>query len=51
MKEINLKTEFDEIAAEILELPLSLQNIVIQDIVESAHNRIATLKRCVDSQK
>jgi hypothetical protein len=47
MKErVNLKKEIDKIAAEVLKLPVSLQNIVIQNIMESAHNSIETIQRC-----
>ena len=44
---MNLKKEFNEILNGILELPLPLQGIVAQDIIESAKSRIETIKRIV----
>lgn len=40
-----------EILNEIADLPLELQDIVAQDIVESAKNRIATIKRIVEANE
>ena len=38
-----------EILNGIADLPLELQDIVFEDIVESAKNRITTIKRIVDA--
>jgi len=40
-----------EILNGIADLPLELQDIVAQDIVESAKNRIATIKQIVDARE
>ena len=44
---MNYKKDLQEILKGIAELPLELQSIVAEDIVESAKNRIATIKRIV----
>ena len=40
-----------EILCEIAELPMDLQEIVFVDIVESAKNRIETIKRIVEANE
>jgi hypothetical protein len=40
-----------EILRGIADLPVGLQEIVFEDIVESAKNRIATIKRIVDANE
>jgi hypothetical protein len=45
---MDFKKDWQEILNGIADLPLELQDIVAQDIVESAKNRIATIKRIVD---
>ena len=40
-----------EILCEIADLPTGLQEIVFVDIVESAKNRIATIKRIVEANE
>jgi len=40
-----------EILCGIADLPMDLQEIVFVDIVESAKNRIATIKRIVDANE
>ena len=40
-----------EILYGIADLPMGLQEIVFVDIVESAKNRIATIKRIVDANE
>ncbi len=40
-----------EILCEIAELPMGLQEIVFVDIVESAKDRIATIKRIMDANE
>jgi hypothetical protein len=42
----NLK-ELNEILSGVLELPAELQDAVVEDIVESAKNRVATMKKIV----
>ena len=37
-----------EVLCGIADLPLALQDIVFEDILESAKNRIATIKRIMD---
>jgi len=46
---MDFKKEMQEILNGITDLPLELQDIVSEDIVESAKNRIATMKRIVGS--
>ena len=48
---MDFKKEWQEILNGIADLPLELQDIVAQDIVESAKNRIATIKRIVEADK
>jgi hypothetical protein len=44
---MNLEKELHEILSGVLELPLDLQHVVVEDILESAKNRVATMKRIV----
>ncbi len=43
---MDLKKELLEVLNGVIELPLELQDIVAEDIVESAKNRVATMKKC-----
>ena len=40
-----------DVLCRIADLPMGLQEIVFVDIVESAKNRIATIKRIVEADK
>ena len=40
-----------EILCGIADLPMGLQEIVFEDILESSKNRIATIKRIVDASE
>ena len=42
---MDLKKEWQEVLNGIVDLPLELQDIVAEDIVVSAKNRIATMKQ------
>jgi hypothetical protein len=42
---MDFKKEWQEVLKGIVDLPLELQDIVVQDLVESAKNRIATMKQ------
>ena len=44
---MDFKKELQTILNSVLELPLEMQSIVAEDIVESAKNRVATIKRIV----
>ena len=44
---MDFKKELQSVLNGIADLPLEMQDIVIEDIVESAKNRIATMKRIV----
>jgi hypothetical protein len=46
-KIMDFKNELETILNSVLELPLEMQSIVAEDIVESAKNRVATIKRIV----
>ena len=48
---MDFKKEWQEILNGIADLPLELQEIVFVDIVESAKNRIATIKRIVGANE
>jgi hypothetical protein len=44
--EVNFKRELELVLSELMELPVALQTIVAEDIIESAKNRVATMKKC-----
>jgi len=44
---MDFKKELQTMLDGVLELPLEMQSIVAEDIVESAKNRVATIKRIV----
>jgi hypothetical protein len=44
---MDFKKELQEVLNDIADLPLDMQDIVAEDIVESAKNRIATIKQIV----
>lgn len=44
---MDVKNELNAILNGVLDLPLEWQEIVVEDIVESAKNRVATIKRIV----
>ena len=45
---MNFRKEWQMVLSELVELPVPLQTIVAEDIIESAKNRVATMKRCMD---
>jgi hypothetical protein len=44
---MDVKNELNVILNDVLDLPLEWQEIVVEDIVESAKNRVATMKRLI----
>ena len=45
---MDVKNELNTILNGVLDLPLEWQEIVVEDIVESAKNRVATMKRLIE---
>ena len=43
---MNFKRELEAVLSELIELPVALQTIVAEDIIETAKNRVAIMKKC-----
>jgi len=42
---MDVKKEVNNILNALLELPMELQDIVVEDLIETAKSRVATMKR------
>jgi hypothetical protein len=45
---MDVENELNAILNDVLDLPLEWQEIVVEDILESAKNRVATMKRLIE---
>jgi len=43
---VNFKKELEAVLSELMDLPVAVQSIVARDILETAKNLVATMKKC-----